>query len=363
MTAPTPSTADLDDPAGPWQALHVFYAANPRPLLLQCVHPLIRSLRDEQLLSGYFFINYWLEGPHVRLRLKPATPDATDEIRHRARHAVDDFLRARPALYDVEASGFRADMYNTLFGLEYPDKDQEQLKSPDGRMRLRPNNTASFEPYEPEYGKYGGPAGVALAEWHFEHSSDLVIGALATLNLHLRTVTLGTAAQLMLVMAASFLRDREDVIDYLDSYHRFWHTSFAGTDLIGGDEYESGYARLPTGADTRFEAMLDAIRHRETHRLPATLRDWAAHCRELAQRATDLAHHGELVFRSRDGSRDQRITDPDEALLRLLFPYMHMTNNRLHMTIRDEAYLSYVLYRTLQDHRPPRPTTGTDRDR
>ncbi|MFE9096913.1 lantibiotic dehydratase C-terminal domain-containing protein [Streptomyces sp. NPDC007264] len=348
-------------PGGQWQALHIFYAANPRPLLLQCVRPLVDGLKAEGLLEGYFFINYWLEGPHIRLRLKPAAEAATEEVRVRAQRAVGDFLRARPALYDVEASGFRAEMYNTLFGLEYREEEKGRYLGADGRMRLRDNNTCSFEPYEPEYGKYGGPAGVALAEWHFGHSSDLVIDALGTLNLHLRTVALGTAAQLMLVMAGSFLRDRDAVTEYVDAYHRFWHKSFAGTDLIGSEEYEKGYEAMPAGLGRRFGSVLEAIWQRETDRLPAFLRGWAAHCTESARRAADLAVRGELVFRPWDDSRDERVTDPAHALPRLLFPYMHMTNNRLHMTIRDEAYLSYVLGRALREEQaadPAAPSGG-----
>jgi hypothetical protein len=33
----------------------------------------------------------------------------------------------------------------------------------------------------------------------------------------------------------------------------------------------------------------------------------------------------------------------------LLSPYLHMTNNRLTATVRDEAYLSYVLSRALRE--------------
>jgi Lantibiotic biosynthesis dehydratase C-term len=35
--------------------------------------------------------------------------------------------------------------------------------------------------------------------------------------------------------------------------------------------------------------------------------------------------------------------------VRLLSPYMHMTNNRLGATLSDEAYLAYVLARALRD--------------
>lgn len=56
---------------GEWIALHIFYAASPRPMLVDCVRPLVDRLTGEGLLAGHFFINYWLEGPHVRLRLRP----------------------------------------------------------------------------------------------------------------------------------------------------------------------------------------------------------------------------------------------------------------------------------------------------
>ncbi|NEE60560.1 lantibiotic biosynthesis protein, partial [Streptomyces sp. SID8455] len=66
--------------------------------------------------------------------------------------------------------------------------------------------------------------------------------------------------------------------------------------------------------------------------LPGSLAGWAEHCAELRDRARKLALDGDLVFRSWDGERDERVTDPAVALPLLLSPYMHMTNNRLHVT-------------------------------
>ncbi|MYV40459.1 lantibiotic biosynthesis protein, partial [Streptomyces sp. SID1328] len=86
-----------------------------------------------------------------------------------------------------------------------------------------------------------------------------------------------------------------------------------------------------------------------TGRLPVFLRGWAEHCAELRDRAAALARDGALVFRSWDGTRDLRPTDPAQALPMLLSPYLHMTNNRLSTTVRDEAFLSYVLGRALRD--------------
>ncbi|WP_327367857.1 lantibiotic dehydratase C-terminal domain-containing protein [Streptomyces sp. NBC_01217] len=345
---PTPAATETRG-AGAWQAHHIFYAANPRFMLTRCIRRLVEELEADGLLDGYFFINYWLEGPHVRLRIRPSSPDAEAEVRRRTEAAVDAFLAERPALYEVD-SGFLNDFYNTLFDIEFPGAERGQYLDDRGRMNLRPNNSRSEERYEPEYGKYGGPAGIELAEWHFRHSSDLVIDAFRTKNLHLRTVLLGTSAQLMMVMAAAFLPERRELADYLDSYYEFWHRAFPGTGFIGSDEYDRNYASMAAGLAARFAGIRAAVAGGEgAARLPGSLAGWAEHCIELRDRAVELTLRGDLTFRSWNGERDEVVTDPALSLPLLLSPYMHMTNNRLHVTIRDEAYLAHVLGRALRE--------------
>jgi len=348
MSELTSQRPAAESATGEWQAIHIFYAANPQPVLIECIRPLVAGLTADGLLDGYFFINYWLEGPHIRLRLKPATADSTPEVRRRAERAIGDFLSSRPALYDVDPSVL-GEFYKTLLDTEFPDSDRQGYVGADGNMTMRQNNSFSYEPYEPEYGKYGGPAGIELAEWHFRHSSDLAIDAFGTMNLHLRTVLLGTSGQLMMVMAASFLPEAEDIADHLDSYYEFWRRSFPGTGYIEDRDFSRNYAEMSGALSRRFGAIREAVASGEPGRLPAFLRGWAAHCTELRQRAEKLAVSGDLVFQSWDGTQEERVTDPALALPRLLSPYMHMTNNRMHVTISDEAYLANVLGQALRD--------------
>ncbi|MDI5961757.1 lantibiotic dehydratase C-terminal domain-containing protein [Streptantibioticus silvisoli] len=342
------ATAPAGATEGAWQAIHVWYAASPRPLLLECVKPLVDELTADGLLAGHFFINYWLEGPHLRLRLKPAGAGAAEEVRRRAEEAVTAFLKRRPALYEVKNTYF-ADLYNALFDLEFPGEERSRLMGPDGKMRLRPNNSHSFEPYEPEYGKYGGPAGVALAEWHFQHSSDLVVEALRTMNLHLRTVLLGTSAQLMMVMSACFLTDDEELTVFLERYHAFWDGAFAGTEFTARQGYDRAYEQMGAELGRRFGEIRAALAAGEDARLPAFLRGWAGHCRELVARVKELAQAGALEFRTWSGDERMVVDDVARALPMLVSPYMHMTNNRLSVTVRDEAFLAYVLARSLRE--------------
>jgi thiopeptide-type bacteriocin biosynthesis protein len=225
---------------------------------------------------------------------------------------------------------------------------QDALLDADGRMRLRPNNSYSWEPYEPEYGKYGGPAGVALAEWHFEQSSALVLDAVESRNMHLRTVVLGLAAQLMMVMSGCFLPGRDDLVGLLERYHAFWRRGFSTTNYADPTGYEEAFGAMAPELGRRFATVRSALSTGDLDALPGLLRRWAAHCTELRGRVTELAERGQLTFRALESGRDLHVTSAEAALTMLASPYLHMTNNRLSVTIRDEAYLSYVLARALQ---------------
>src|SRR5215218_9452764 len=86
----------------PWISVHVFYSSNGNPLLADGVAPLVARLRARGLISRYFFIRYWLGGPHVRLRLLPAEAAGADEVKAVAEADLRAFLARRPALYEVD---------------------------------------------------------------------------------------------------------------------------------------------------------------------------------------------------------------------------------------------------------------------
>ncbi|WP_327002303.1 lantibiotic biosynthesis protein [Dactylosporangium sp. NBC_01737] len=338
---------------GSWLGMHIFYGANARPMVLDCVRPLVDELTTRGLLDSYFYMNYWQEGPHVRLRLKPRTAADEPAVRDAAEAAVQRFLADRPALYEMNA-GFRGELHEMLFRLEYPNGGPQELLAADGTAAMQPNNSFAYRPYEPEYGKYGGAQGVALAEWHFRHSSDLVIDLVATMNLHLRPVVLGIASQLMLVMAGTFLPGRDQLATFFDSYHQFWRHAFGGAGLVDNIDYDGMYDRVAADLDRRFRPILTALDQGEPHRLPVLLRGWAEHAAQLRERVVLLAGSGALTFAYPEGAEPVTVTDAHQALIRLLSPYLHMTNNRLYVTLRDEAYLAYLIGRALRETAPAR---------
>jgi Lantibiotic biosynthesis dehydratase C-term len=153
----------------------------------------------------------------------------------------------------------------------------------------------------------------------------------------------------MMVMSGTFLADDDSLLTFLDRYHAFWNQAFSGTDLTADKGYDRAYTDMGAHLTGRFRHIRRAVAEGGPERLPAFLRGWAEHCAGLRDRVAELSSGGGLVFRSFDGSRDIHATDPAQALPMLLSPYLHMTNNRLGATVRDEAFLSYVLGRALRE--------------
>ena len=85
-----------------WISLHVFYYGDQNDLIVNCVAPLIAELRSQKLVQCSFFIRYWMEGSHVRLRLLPAAGVDEEKIKGIAEQAITIYLRRRPALFEPD---------------------------------------------------------------------------------------------------------------------------------------------------------------------------------------------------------------------------------------------------------------------
>jgi len=208
-----------------WMAFHVFYAANSNPMLVEGIGPVIARLREQGLIARWFFIRYWMEGPHVRLRVLPASGSVAAEVRAQVEAALREFLRRRPALYEADRD-ISGDMYKRMYLAEYSQEQWDAEYGADGVMPYRDNNAFYDFAYEPEYDRYGGPAGLALSEWHFEKSSDIVLRLIETTNVHVRTVLLGQTAQLDMALCYAFLRDERAIGVFLENYRAFWENQF-----------------------------------------------------------------------------------------------------------------------------------------
>jgi hypothetical protein len=338
------------EPASPWLALHIFYSSNNNPLLSDCVVPLLHGLRADGLLQRFFFIRYWMEGPHVRLRLRPRRREDEGEIRRRAEKEAEAFLARRPALYDLDP-GVLAPMYKEMFLAEYTEQEWDAKYGASGQIPLRDNNSWAYVDYEPEHDRYGGPDGVRLAEWHFERSSTVVLYLTQTANVHVRTVLFGLATQMMAAIATAFLGSPADVAGMFEAYGTFWEQRSEDPTDTRAEGYERVYAGMAGPVVRRVTEIHAAVTQRDFRRLNGFMRHWAGHCVELREHVARLTAEQRMIFPVwGDAEAAPRpLTDLSVVLRLLLNGYVHMTNNRLGVSIVDEIYLAYVLKRAFTE--------------
>jgi thiopeptide-type bacteriocin biosynthesis protein len=324
-----------------WIALHVFYAANANPVLTDCVGPLATELREAGLLAKWFFIRYWLEGPHVRLRLLPSAPEHAGVVRRTAEERLAAYLLRRPALYeeDRNASG---DLYKNMYLAEYSQEQWDADYGAEGAMPFRDNNSVHLMTYDREYSRYGGPLAMELAESHFQRSSELVLDLLATTNVHVRTALLGQSAQFMLALCLAFLPDEAAVAGFLTRYRTMWETSYQESSEGQHEKFDTSYLRMRDRLVHRAAQVRDSVRGLPGAAPTPQERAWIEHAVELRDAVADLTRAGQVTFRD-----DVVPEDPQDALAVVLSSYVHMTNNRLGVSILDEIYLSYVLRQAL----------------
>src|SRR5579883_2197516 len=251
-----------------WINIHIFYASNANPMLVETIEPLVNDLRERGLIRRYFFIKYFQEGPHVRLRLLLQEGVAEEEVKRIAEEAINSYLKRRPALYSADnekAQAFYKDMYITEYGQEKWD----EVYGAEGVMPLRQNNSLHYIDYEPEYSRYGGPEGIEVAEWHFEKSSEIVLRLIRTTNLHVRSILLGLSIQLALPLCLAFLEDEQKVRDFLFSYGKYWldsyHKEQQGPDITA--TFEKKFTRVASDLQRRLAEIRGYVLQGKTDRL------------------------------------------------------------------------------------------------
>jgi thiopeptide-type bacteriocin biosynthesis protein len=300
-----------------WLSEYLFVPANIYggecdEVVRRVVEPFVGTCRERGWIDGWFFIRYSERGFHVRLRL----------------HGRESVLRGQvqPALVELVRS-------------IYPDAAEGYPELPPAGEGI----TNFLEvAYEPEVERYGGPDAIGLAEEVFEKSSEAAVALLAKVSPTERSGRLGKALLAMVVLMHAFRPERGGAADFAQNYginylrslvpdeerRAAWLNAFgsgfeqqAGTLTAYVDE---AWERLETG-----EPLSDALdRYRD---------DMAA----AAARFRELFDAGKVLREGRP------IEQWDFAVPAIVSSYVHMMNNRLGVSIQEEAYLAYLINRAL----------------
>ncbi|MFJ1745730.1 lantibiotic dehydratase C-terminal domain-containing protein [Streptomyces sp. NPDC088116] len=180
-------TTDSGTTCPKWYGLHIHRYTDQDTFLTDAVAPAVAPLYGTGEIDRAFFLRYWQGGHHIRLRFR-LTGHAPESGERAVRDVADRLsahLAAFPGGYGYAPEEFRA-AQATMAALESEATDE-----------LRPPDSVHRVPYVPEYGKYGGEAGVDIAERFFDRSSAVALAALAGIG-GSSAKRLGTAFSAML---------------------------------------------------------------------------------------------------------------------------------------------------------------------
>lgn len=314
---------------GAWTTYNVFYYDNHDFLLKTCLLPLVQSLEKDGLIDGYFFLRYWEEGPHVRLRLRASDTQAV-LMRNIVEQNISMFLKKYPNQLTLSAEFYKE---RAIALAKY---EQVNLKSPD---TLMPNNSFHLRDYHREYDKYGGHQGIEIAESVFIKSSKIIANLMQDKNFTKHKKIMDAFIMMCLGMSA-FNVSLQDMLLLFKQYYFYWKN------YINLDKSED---HLPVWEDTS-QKMLHVLRFIVTTILEKNkfednaLTEWH-NCMLDAKMA--IENHQDTIHKSIKNKPNTL-----KSNMYLLTNYLHTHNNRHGIFPTEEAFLAYIGIKAIESMLP-----------
>ncbi|HEX2204344.1 MAG TPA: thiopeptide-type bacteriocin biosynthesis protein [Longimicrobium sp.] len=311
-----------------WLSVHLFfpggiYTPECDRVVLDTVQPFVRRCHAEGWVDGYFFIRYSELGPHVRLRFH-GRGDVVDETVWPALRAHVEALHPG-VVFEPPTE---------------PPQPRSHVDTQEGD-EARVTHAALIE-YEPETDRYGGPEAVRLAERYFEVSSDATFALLARSGRE-RSSRLGKGLLSMVVLAHVFGGTREKAADFMHQYGIGYLRNIVRSE----DGRSAWLGAFDSGFDAQAENLVAYVeevwsRMDEGEELSEALDAWHDGLKRIRGEFRELFEAGRLL---RQGQ--EPFGQWEQAVGGIVSSYVHMMNNRLGVSIQEEAYLAYLITRAL----------------
>lgn len=307
--------------SGPWISLHVFHAGDQDRLILDGVAPAVEE-RSSAILRWYL-VRYWNGGPHLRLRVLPRSAARRWRLVADLEQALGVWLAAHPG------GAVAAEEYHrwcerirrledrfigtALVGREWLE----------GLEDLHAMDCVEERPYEFDTDRYGEGDLRRLAEEHFAASTEVALAVLAA-HAGRRGAILAWSLRLAAALPFALGWDGE-----------------RGAELFAAYCESLDYAREPAarGAPCRpYEEVREEIL--------AGIGEASGEVVSSTSAASFLAHWRRgLAATCRGIERARRRSPAPQTTANLLIDYLHMTHNRLGVSLGDELRLVELLHR------------------
>lgn len=303
-----------------WHSIHLFLAdpAQADEFLLQVIAPEMAALRAGGQLESWFYIRYWEQGPHLRLRLQ--------HVREAIYAPLQVRLHAQLQRY-VRAGAQWPHAYPDDMVFERPEVDAEA-------RRWLPQGTVRAIAYQPELQRYGGVHALAVSERLFAFSSALALQVIeATPDADARR---SRGLLLTSVALAAATPDRASLLAFLQQMQGTWQA------ILG--EVGSLQAAAQLVSPIQRGHYLALIGHlQQGGAAPQGIaREWWAQLQQASAAWRALAGRG-LLQCPLSGQVVIDVPGQARAIAALLDSHIHMMNNRLGLSPEIEFWYAHML--------------------
>jgi thiopeptide-type bacteriocin biosynthesis protein len=320
-----------------WISIHIFQTNDTNHFLLNAIHPLIESLKKDGYINQFFFVRYREKGPHIRLRLKPIDICRQSKIKF--------FLNGYFEHYFKKNESLRKD----------PDNLPEN-------QRWYPNDSVEYIAYEPEIERYGGIRSLQVSEEQFNLSSEIVMNFIRSKKNLTYEDSLGTALQLHISFCwALGLNDGQVRFLFANMFQKWFYSSILyvtvnRSESVAGSAKKKIVSLFKQNYENQKFFLLRIMDKIISNMMinekfdKEWLNNWIDESRKIAKKLNYLNLAGKIQVPDDYIDCTGGLMPEDKSIVYLCESYIHMTNNRLGILNRDEAYLFYLIKNLLNEY-------------
>lgn len=148
-----------------WRSIRLYYfELDKDDLLLDCVRPILATLRARGWARRAYFIRHWEGGPHIRLQVEAAPETFERDIIPFVTHEADAYFRARPS----------RSIYTEEDALREHQRHQRMTDEPLPYAAPAANNSIALADYDSRAAAIGSAGTAGLLEDFYVETNDLV---------------------------------------------------------------------------------------------------------------------------------------------------------------------------------------------
>lgn len=302
-----------------WFSVYIFHNISFEKVLIEGIQPLIQNMVNSKFITSYFFIRYWDNGPHIRLRVLPSEVLSEE--------------RCEYLIIDKLSNYFKKSQHNNTY------------------------YSVESHLYNRDYDRYGGLKAMQISEKQFALSTKTVLQVLNN-NIHNweYSTAISIAMQMHLLFARVIFNNRTDILNFFQKIHKNWlgysvkldqHANVTNAEIEKTIIlFSKSYNNQKQNLEFLIKEMLDG---------ELAEGSWQRHWFEKSvaiQKDYVIAYNSNGII---DNSYffnflEKRIlfsNDLDNRLYPIYDSLIHMTNNRLGINLRDESFIAFMLFKVL----------------